>query len=103
MTQRVEQKGGVATGAIDAVEAGDWVIIDKLFNFALSGTFVGTLILERSFDAGATALPITLVDGTVKEFTAPDSAVLEEPESGVLYRVRATAWTSGTANWRFSK
>ena len=72
------------------------------FNFSLWGTFVGTVIPERSFDSGTTWLPYTAL-GTAISFTAPCSETFEEPEKGVLWRVRCSAYTSGTINYRLSQ
>jgi hypothetical protein len=72
------------------------------FNFSLWGTFVGTVIVDRSFDGGTTWLPLTAL-GTSISFTAPCSEVFEEPEDGVIYRVRCSAYTSGTINYRLSQ
>lgn len=72
------------------------------FNMSLWGTFVGTIYIERSFDNGATYLPITALGSSVT-FSAPASEVFEEPEAGVLWRLRCSAYTSGTVNYRLSQ
>lgn len=72
------------------------------FNLNIWGTFTGSLRLERSFDEGVTWIPCTAL-GTAIAFTTPASETILEPESGVFYRVTATALSSGTANWRLSK
>jgi hypothetical protein len=72
------------------------------FNFSLWGSFVGTVVLERSFDQGMTWLPLTAL-GSAISFTAPCSETFEEPEFGVQYRVHCTAYTSGTINYRLSQ
>ncbi|NUB07020.1 hypothetical protein FW320_12650 [Azospirillum sp. Vi22] len=73
------------------------------FNVSLWGTFVATVALERSFDGGTTWLNCTRPDGTANAFTAPVSLVCDEPETGVLYRLNCSAFTSGTVNWRISQ
>lgn len=73
------------------------------FNVAITGTFVGTLQFEASFDGGTTWAPISgATVGTTATFTAPTQFVAVEPERGVLWRVNCTAYTSGTANVRLS-
>lgn len=72
-------------------------------NVSVSGTFVGTAVLERSFDAGTTYIPVLRPGGnTAVSYTAPSSEVLEEPEKGVLWRLRCSAYTSGTIDYRIS-
>ena len=77
--------------------------IGGVYNVTITGTFVATVQLERSFDGGATYAPIsgpTL--GTTATFTAPTTFVGNETERGVLYAVNCTAFTSGTATVRVS-
>jgi hypothetical protein len=71
------------------------------FNMSLWGTFVATIALERSFDAGTTWLPLTAL-GNAISFTGAATEVFDEPESGVIYRLNCTAYTSGTVNYRLS-
>lgn len=71
-------------------------------NMSLWGTFVATLVLERSFDKGVTWLPITAL-GTPIEFTGPCTETFEEYEKGVQWRWRCKARTSGTINYRISQ
>lgn len=73
----------------------------RSFNASVWGTFVGTLTIDRSFDAGVTWLPITSL-GTSVTFSAPFTEVVEEPEVGVIYSINFTR-TSGTANVRLSQ
>jgi hypothetical protein len=72
------------------------------FNVTISGTFVGTLKLERSFDDGVTYHPCT-DNGTAITYTAPASEVILEPEHSVTYRLRMDAYTSGDAVVRISQ
>jgi len=73
------------------------------FNVSLWGTFVGTVVLERSFDGGTTFLPCAIdTAGDSATYTAPVSVVVSEPEPFVYYRVRCSAFTSGTINYRLS-
>lgn len=73
------------------------------FNFTVYGTFVGTVVLEKSYDGGTTwvgtQIPFTT---TAVSTTTVKSFQVFEPEVGVLYRSNCTAYTSGTANTRIS-
>lgn len=74
------------------------------FNIALYGTFVGTVLLEKSFDAGVNWIPVYRpATATAVSYTAPGAEVLAEPEDGVQYRWRCSAYTSGTVNYRLSQ
>lgn len=66
----------------------------------ISGTFVGTVIVERCSDGTtATAAALTVGGSTYASFTAPcQEAVSTEDDTGVAYRVRCTSYTSGTIN-----
>lgn len=74
-----------------------------MFNFVLTGTFVATVILEKSFDLGATWVPLSVDNvGTPNAYTAPLAILVNEPESVPVYRLRCSAWTSGQVNYRLS-
>ena len=74
------------------------------FNFAVWGTFAGTVALERSFDGGTTWLPVYYPGTTTAvSFTAPGNGSLFEPEYGVLYRWDCSAYASGTIHTRISQ
>lgn len=63
-----------------------------LFSYAITGTFVGTVILERTRDGGITWEVLATK-------TAPASATLlcETPDGGpAVHRFRCSAYTSGT-------
>jgi hypothetical protein len=93
----------ISAGVLDALdEATPWVAFQGSFNFALWGVFVGTVVVETSFDGGVTAIPGGDSDGPIS-FSQPVRTVLEAPENGVLYRVRCTSWTSGAINVRLSQ
>lgn len=77
-------------------------VAGRSINYSAWGTFVGTLRLERSFDAGVTWLPVTAL-GTGISFTAPFSETWDEAEANVQYRLNCSAYTSGTANYRISQ
>jgi hypothetical protein len=74
-----------------------------LFNLELSGTWVGTVVLERSFDGGTTFVSAAKdTSGTAASYTTNVSIVVSESEPGVIYRVRCSAYTSGTIAYRLS-
>lgn len=73
------------------------------FNFAVWGTFVGTIVLEKSYDGGATYIQAYDAGGNALSYTAPRTIIVEEPEDGVKYRPRCSAFTSGTINYRLSR
>ena len=90
-------------GVINAVETGPWNRMGGTFTAWFSGAFIGQLIVEMSYDGGTSAVPLTGADGAPLVIDEPGRIAIDEVEEGVLYRVRAIAWTSGDANWRFSK
>lgn len=62
------------------------------FSYSISGTFVGTVLLERSVNGGASFEPLL-------SFTDVASGVVQpfyEAHGGVHYRFRCSAFTSGT-------
>jgi len=69
---------------------------DGRFNVSVSGTFVGTFILRRSFDDGSTWLD------TATTGTAPAESQHQDTEHDVLYEVECSAFTSGTLVIRIS-
>lgn len=92
------------TGTLAALAAGTAFVPqrERPFNLTVWGTFVATWVLERSFD-GVTWHPLTACGVPLYSLTGPASEMLEEPEAGVSYRVRVTAFTSGTLNYRLSQ
>ena len=72
-------------------EGGD----QKNMNLSLSGTWAGTILLERSFDGGTNYF-------TVNSYTANTEARIPESEVGVLYRLTCSVYTSGTVTYRLS-
>lgn len=74
------------------------VAIKGDFNYSLSGTWAGTVHLQRSFDIGVTWLDIT-------SHTANIETAGAEPEDGVQYRfgVKTGNYTSGTVVGRISQ
>ncbi len=77
-------------------------------NVSLGGTApVGTVKLERSFDAGTTWLDVSLdALGTVASYALNSTEVslfVEEIEQSVQWRFNCTAYTSGTITYRLSQ
>lgn len=93
------------TGTLaSATSSGSFVpVADRDFNLTLSGTFVATLRLDRSFDRGVTWFPLTYIDGSALTWTAPMSSAIGEDEAGVYYRLTASSYTSGTVTYRISQ
>jgi hypothetical protein len=85
-----------------AGQATPWLALAGSFNLTIAGTFVGTAVVERSFDGGTTAVPCTNL-GEVVSFSAPATERLTNDERGVLFRARCTAYTSGTIRARLSQ
>jgi len=98
-----DELGTVNSGSLTAVGASPWCAARGRTNLFLTGPFVGEARFEASFDGGATVVPVTLADSTVRTFTGPDRLVFDEPERGILYRVACTKYTSGTIKWRMSQ
>lgn len=98
MSIRVAQGSFTSAGTQSAV-----MLFKGGFNITLSGTFVATVALERSFDLATTWNPITYIDGSPVQWTAAVSTPFEEIEDGVVYRLNCIAFVSGSVNWRLSQ
>lgn len=68
------------------------IVLRKKFNLSISGTWAGTITLQRSFDGGVTWLDIS-------SYTANTQQIGEEAEYPVHYRVgfKTGDYSSGTA------
>jgi len=68
------------------------------FNLSISGTFVATITVQRSFDQGSTWRD-------VDTFPAPIETAGSDPEPVVVYRagVKTGDFTSGTASIRIGR
>lgn len=76
------------------------------FNVQITGTFVGTVQLERALPNADRTLgafvPVTIDGGAgIAAFSVPASFSVWEPEAGAQYRLNCTAFTSGTISGRF--
>jgi hypothetical protein len=90
--------------ALNEASAAFQPISGRPFNVTItgSGPLVGTLTLQRSLDDGVTWHDCT-DNGTPIAFTASASEVVSEYEHGVDYRLKMTAYTSGSAVVRLSQ
>lgn len=79
------------------------------FNLAMWGTFTGTILVEKTYDGGTTWVPVAQdVAGTPASYSLALTAsginlTLCEIETQVAWRIRCTAYTSGTLNYRLSQ
>ena len=64
----------------------------ELMTLSISGTFTGTIALQRSFDAGATWI-------TVESYTVASEKNIEQASKDFIWRLATTAWSSGTATY----
>jgi hypothetical protein len=76
----------------------DGLYTEGAFNLSISGTFVATVTVQRSFDQGSTWRD-------VDTFTAPIETYGTDPEPVVVYRagVKTGDFTSGTVNIRIGR
>ncbi len=82
----------------EATGSTDWLQVEGDFNISLdfsTGSGVGTVVLEVSYD-GETAKPTA-----IESFTADAEKVGNSP-GNVWFRLRCTAYTSGTIAARLS-
>jgi hypothetical protein len=92
------------SGTFAGVGAGAAIVLHNDFNVSLWGTFVASIVVERSFDGGAAYIPlVSEASGAAAVLSAPCTLVASEPVAEVLIRLRCTARTSGTVSWRISQ
>lgn len=97
----------VLTGEFTATGESTWIALRGEYNLSLMGG-VGTVRLEKSYDGGITVFTVSKnTDGDPASYAlvANDeiSLVGIEPESGIIYRLVCTAYTSGTIPYRLSQ
>lgn len=92
----------LTTGAGAASSYTDWIEFLGTANVAISGAGTGTVIVEKSFDGGDTAIPLTNL-GVAVAFTGPATEVIFNREAGVLHRLRRTVATAGNMFARISQ
>lgn len=99
----IELAGTVVSSTFTGTGSSASTQIFGMGNVTLTGTYVATVVIERSFDGGSTFSPLPLdTAGTANAYTAPVTLVINETEAGVFYRVRCSAYTSGTVTYRIS-
>jgi hypothetical protein len=100
----ISQTAFTGTGTSAAYGAANYVSAGA-FNASLSGTWVGTVSLERGLpntDGTLVWLPVTVdTAGATATYTVPVSFSVTEPEGAAQYRWNCTAYTSGTILARF--
>lgn len=70
------------------------------FSVCLGGSFTATVLIERSPDQGATFYPCsTDATGSIAAYTAPMTVDVMSSRHAMLYRLRCTAYASGTVSW----
>jgi hypothetical protein len=95
----LDKDTGLVTKDISAQNTfSDGLYVVGDFNLSISGTFVGTITVQRSFDQGATWRD-------VDTFTAPIETAGSDPEPVVVYRagIKTGEYTSGTASIRIGR
>jgi hypothetical protein len=105
----------VLAGSFTGTASSPWFGCQGSFNVLIygnsgpNGNWTGTVSLERTFDGGVTWIVCGVGGGGVQAVyssagTGTDySVVVSEPEAGVAYRLRCTAFTGPAAiNYRFS-
>lgn len=77
------------------------VLVRGGYSVTVSGTFVGKLVVQRSFDERVTGDTVwyAKTPAEVFEITSTCSFDDEEPKKA-FYRLYASEWTSGTAEGR---
>ncbi len=84
-------------GTFTGTGRSDTVHLKGVFNLSISGTFVATVTLDRSFDNGVTWI---IMDTFTEGFSSPTK---EEPENNVIWSLNCSAFTSGTVTFRISQ
>lgn len=90
---------GLVEKDIDAENTfSDGLYTDDAFNLSISGTFVATITVQRSFDQGSTWRD-------VETFTSPIETYGIDPGPTVAYRagVKTGDYTSGTVSIRIGR
>lgn len=90
---------GVVTASVSAQDTfTSWMQAQGQFNISVSGTWAGTVTLQRRFGTSGSALD-------VEAYTANTEKQAVEAEDDVYYRagVKTGEYTSGTAELRISQ
>lgn len=92
-----EAISGSLTGSGQASAA---IMLPVRFSLSIGGTFNATVLLERSPDGGVTYYPCsTDATGTPAAYTTPISVDVNSGLHPQLYRLRCTAYSTGTINY----
>lgn len=92
----------IASGSFTGTGTSTPVQLHGRFNLSLTGTFVGTVQLERA-DASSGTFTVIARDiaGTPASWSSAFQGLsIEEGEQGMWFRLNCTSYTSGTINWR---
>lgn len=65
-----------------------------------TGPGVGTVNLQKSPDNGTTWYDVKVLETTLHRYESSANEVIQEPDQGVLYRLKCTNYTSGTIYYR---
>jgi hypothetical protein len=91
------------TGTFTGVGTSTPIVLRGGFNTALWGVFVGTVVLQQSYDQGANWLAVSIDGtGTANNYTGPHNIAWVQPERDVQTRFICTGYTSGNINYRIS-
>lgn len=97
------------TNALNSATATAAQRVASWFTVSLkAAAFAGTLVIDRSFDNGATWYQVCLPNTTTLLSLTLSGAIntsfnLFEPEDDVLYRARVSAYTSGSLDVRIGR
>jgi hypothetical protein len=93
--------GGGFAFQLSVMVQGNSIGVPTPFNIGVdcaTGNFSGTYVIQRSLDKGATWTGITTL-GQPLTFTSSLSESFTDFQSGVLYRIYVSQYTSGSLNY----
>lgn len=94
---------GLVAGSFTGTGNSPDLLVEGGINIDIRGTFVATVKVRRSFDGGTTWAYLSDQDGYAdRTYTGPASFWIWEHETGVLYDLECSAFTSGTVTYRLS-
>ena len=98
-----DQAAQILAGSFTGTGQSGAIALYGPFSVAIWGSFVATLLVQKSFDGGATWIPYGADNsGVIPALSAPVAFRAIESELGVNYRLACTGFTSGTVNYRLS-
>jgi len=93
----------VIVGDFAATGQSEGLLVNDKANIQLAGTFVATVLLEKSFDNSNWLEASKNSDGDAASYTGPIGATIQEVgEGNVWYRWNCSTLTSGSVNFRLS-